>query len=280
MSETSIFLLILFAALLHASWNIIIKSINNSQVAISLQMLIQSIIFFPFLFFVPIPEGVTWVYLIISLILHSSYFLILGSMYNHGDITITYPVFRGMAPVFVTILSIIFLSDYISLKGLIGIGIIVFGLLLLTKENYKNNLNIKLLIISIFVSIIIALYTFSDGAGVRSTNNEFTFIVWNFFLGGWITISYVYLTNKNDLFNLKSQHYLLISIASFMSFTAYGIIIWSMKYQPIAYVASIRESSIIMTSLIGLIFLKEKVSKIRFLSAIIFFVGVYFIFNS
>ena len=114
MSETTIFLLILFAALLHASWNIIIKSINNSQVAISLQMLIQSIIFFPFLFFVPIPEGVTWVYLIISLILHSSYFLILGSMYNHGDITITYPVFRGMAPVFVTILSIIFLSDYIS----------------------------------------------------------------------------------------------------------------------------------------------------------------------
>ena len=50
MSNISIFLLILFAAFLHASWNIIIKSINNSQVAIALQMLIQSIIFFPVLF--------------------------------------------------------------------------------------------------------------------------------------------------------------------------------------------------------------------------------------
>lgn len=280
MSQISIFLLILLAAFLHASWNIIIKSIQNSQVAIALQMLTQSIIFFPFLFFVPLPEGTTWVFLIFSLALHSSYFLILGSMYNRGDLTIIYPVFRGLAPVFVTILSVIFLKDYISPKGLLGIAIIAIGLLLLTKENYKNKLNIKLLIISIFVSIIISLYTFSDGAGVRSANNEFTFIVWNFFLGGWVTVSYVYLKNKQELFNLELNQYILIVIASLMSCTAYGIILWSMKHQPIAYVASIRESSIIMASLISFIVLNEKVTKIRFMSGIIFFIGIYFIYNS
>jgi drug/metabolite transporter (DMT)-like permease len=53
-----------------------------------------------------------------------------------------------------------------------------------------------------------------------------------------------------------------------------------MKYQPIAYVASIRESSIIMASLIGFIFLKEKFTSARFISAAMFFVGVYFIYNS
>ena len=280
MSNISIFLLILFAAFLHASWNIIIKSINNSQVAIALQMLIQSIIFFPVLFFVPLPEGITWIFLILSLLLHSSYFLILGNIYNRGDITITYPVFRGLAPVFVTIFSVTFLNDYITFKGYVGISIVVFGLLLLAKENYKNKLNLKLLIISIFVSILIALYTFSDGAGVRSAKNEFTFIVWNFFLGGWITISYVYLTQKNDLFKLRTKQLALITVASFMSFIAYGIIIWSMNHQPIAYVSSIRESSIIMTSLISFIFLGEKIKFIRILSAVIFFIGVYFIFNS
>ncbi len=280
MNQISIFLLILFAAFLHASWNIIIKSIQNSQVAIALQMFIQSIIFFPFLFLVPFPEETTWIFLFFSLVLHSSYFLILGSMYNRGDLTIIYPVFRGLAPVFITILSIIFLKDYISPKGFLGIGIIAIGLLLLTKENYRNELNIKLLIISILVSIIIALYTFSDGAGVRSANNEFTFIVWNFFLSGWITVSYVYLKNKKGLFNLQLNQYILITIASFMSFTAYGIILWSMKHQPIAYVASIRESSIFMASLISFIVLNEKVTKIRLMSALIFFIGVYFIYNS
>tara|TARA_B110000263_G_scaffold121162_1_gene105385 strand:+ start:316 stop:921 length:606 start_codon:yes stop_codon:yes gene_type:complete len=201
-------------------------------------------------------------------------------MYNRGDLTIIYPVFRGLAPVFVTILSLIFLKDYISPKGLLGIAIIAIGLLLLTKENYRNKLNIKLLIISIFVSVIISLYTFSDGAGVRSANNEFTFIIWNFFLGGWITVSYVYLKNKQGLFSLELNQYILIAIASLMSCTAYGIILWSMKHQPIAYVASIRESSIIMASLISFIVLNEKVTKIRFMSGIIFFIGIYFIYNS
>ena len=280
MSQLSILLLILFAALLHASWNIIVKSIHDSQISIDLQMLIQSIIIFPFLFFVPFPEGITWVFIILSLLLHTFYFLILGNLYNRGNLTIIYPVFRGMAPVFVAILSIIFLKDFISLRGLLGIGIIAFGLVLLTIENYKNKLNIKLLIISIFVSIIISLYTFAGGAGVRSVDNEFTFIVWNFFLGGWPTLSYVYLRKKNQLFTLKLTQYIYIAIASFMSIIAYTIILWSMKYQPIAYVASIRESSIIMASLIGFIFLKEKFTSARFISAAMFFVGVYFIYNS
>ena len=65
-----------------------------------------------------------------------------------------------------------------------------------------------------------------------------------------------------------------------MSMAAYTIILWSMKYQPIAYVALIRESSIIMASLIGFIFLKEKFTSTRFISAAMFFVGVYFIHNS
>ena len=280
MSQISIFLLILFAAILHAGWNIIIKSINDSQVAIALQLLIQSIIIFPFLFFFPFPEGITWTFIICSLMLHTFYFLILGNLYNRGDLTIIYPVFRGFAPVFVAILSIIFLKDYISLKGLLGIGIIASGLILLTIENYKNKLNIKLLIISIFVSILIALYTFAGGAGVRSTSNEFTFIIWNFFIGGWPTVLYVYYRKKDQLFKLKFKQFFYILIASLMSIIAYTIVLWSMKYQPIAYVASIRESSIIMASLIGFIFLKEKFTNIRFFSAIIFFVGVYFIYNS
>ena len=84
-----------------------------------------------------------------------------------------------------------------------GIGIITIGQGLLTIENYKNKHNIRLLIISIFVSIIISLYTFAGGAGVRSVDNEFTFIVWNFFLGGWPTVSYVYLRKKKSIIHIK-----------------------------------------------------------------------------
>tara|TARA_B110000014_G_C20004946_1_gene520859 strand:+ start:1 stop:843 length:843 start_codon:yes stop_codon:yes gene_type:complete len=280
MTSSSIYLLIFFAAFLHASWNIIIKSLKNSLVGIAMKVFFQSIIFFPIIFFVPIPLGITWLFIFCSLILHSLYFILLGTMYNRSDLTFIYPVARGCAPVFVTILSLIFLQDYIPLSGMIGIVIISSGLVLLSLENYKKKIDRKLLYISLFIALIISIYTFSDGAGVRSVNNSLTFIVWNFFLGGWVSIGYVYLTKKKELFELKFQELLKILIATIMSFGGYGIIIWSMKHEPIGFVAALRESSILIATLIGYFFLKEKVSFIRMLSGIAFFLGVYLLYNS
>ena len=280
MESTSIYLLIFFAAFLHALWNIIIKSLNNSLVGIAVKVFFQSIIFTPIIFFVPLPEGVTWFYLICSFLLHSLYFILLGIMYNREDLTFIYPVARGCAPVFVTILSLIFLYDTISLFGVIGILIVSFALIIISFNKFNTKIDIKLIGISLFIAFIISIYTFTDGAGVRSVENSSTFIVWNFFFGGWISIGYAYLTDKKALFSLKLKELFLILCATVVSFSAYAIIIWSMKYEPIGFVASMRESSIIFASLLGLVFLKEKIGYIRIISGILFFVGVGFIFNA
>ena len=250
MEITSIYLLIFFAALLHALWNIIIKSLNNSLVGIAVKVFFQSIIFFPIIFIVPLPQGLTWFYLISSSILHSIYFILLGSMYNRGDMTVIYPIARGCAPVFVTVLSLIFLKDSVSLVGIIGIITVSFGLVLLSLESFKMEMNIKIIGISLFIALIISIYTFTDGAGVRSADMASTYIVWNFFLGGWISIGYVFFRNKKELFELQLIDLMYILLATIISFTAYAIIIWSMKHIPIGFVSSMRESSIIFASLI------------------------------
>ena len=280
MEITSIYLLIFFAALLHALWNIIIKSLNNSLVGIAVKVFFQSIIFFPIIFIVQPPQGLTWFYLVCSSILHSIYFILLGSMYNRGDMTVIYPIARGCAPVFVTILSLIFLQDSISLVGIIGIITVSFGLVLLSLESFKMEMNIKIIGISLFIALIISIYTFTDGAGVRSADMASTYIVWNFFLGGWISIGYVFFRNKKELFELQLIDLMYILLATIISFTAYAIIIWSMKHIPIGFVSSMRESSIIFASLIGYYFLKEKIGYIRLLSGFIFFIGVYLIYTS
>ena len=280
MTSTSIYLLIFFSAFLHALWNIIIKSLNNSLVGIACKVFFQSIIFAPIIFFVPLPEGITWFYLIGSCLLHSLYFILLGIMYNREDLTFIYPVARGCAPIFVTILSLIFLKDVIPFFGIIGILITCIALTLISINKFNTKVDLKTILISIFIALIISIYTFTDGAGVRSVNNSLTFIVWNFFLGGWISIGYVYLTNKESLFKLKIKELLLILFATIISFSAYAIIIWSMKYEPFGFVASMRESSIIFASLIGLVLLKERIGYVRIISGILFFIGVGFIFNA
>ena len=279
MTSTSIYFLIFFAAFLHALWNIIIKSLDYSLAGIAVKVFFQSIIFFPIIFFVPFPEGITWFYITCSFLLHSLYFILLGSMYDRKDLTFIYPVARGCAPIFVTILSFIFLKDIIPFIGLVGILIICFALLLISFSNFNTKVDFKTIGISIFIAFLISIYTFSDGAGVRSVDNSLSFIVWNFFLGGWISIGYVYLTKREDLFSLRIKDLILILSATIVSFTAYAIIIWSMKYEPFGIVASMRESSIIFAPLLGLIFLKEKISSIRIISSILFFLGVVFIFN-
>jgi len=280
MTSTSIYFLIFFAAFLHALWNIIIKSLDNSLVGIAVKVFFQSIIFFPLIFFVPFPEGITWLYITCSFLLHSLYFILLGIMYDREDLTFIYPVARGCAPVFVTILSFIFLKDSIPFFGLVGILVICIALLLISVSNFNTKIDFKTIGISIFIAFVISIYTFSDGAGVRSVNNSLSFIVWNFFLGGWISIGYVYLTKRESLFSLKIRELFLILCATVVSFSAYAIIIWSMKYEPFGFVASMRESSILFASLIGLVFLKERIGYLRIISGILFFIGVCFIFNA
>ena len=280
MTSTSIYFLIFFAAFLHALWNIIIKSLDNSLVGVAVKVFFQSIIFFPFIFFVPFPEGITWFYITCSFLLHSLYFILLGIMYDRKDLTFIYPIARGCAPVFVTILSFIFFKDIISFFGLVGILIICLALLLISFSNFNTKIDFNTIGISIFIAFLISIYTFSDGAGVRSVDNSLSFIVWNFFLGGWISIGYVYLTKREALFNLKIKDLILILSATIVSFSAYAIIIWSMKYEPFGFVASMRESSILFASLIGLVFLKEKIGYLRIISGILFFIGVCFIFNA
>ena len=223
MTSTSIYFLIFFAAFLHALWNIIIKSLDYSLAGIAVKVFFQSIIFFPIIFFVPFPEGITWFYITCSFLLHSLYFILLGTMYDRKDLTFIYPVARGCAPIFVTILSFIFLKDIIPFFGLVGILIICVALLLISFSSFNTKIDFKTIGISIFIAFLISIYTFSDGAGVRSVENSLSFIVWNFFLGGWISIGYVYLTKREDLFSLRIKDLILILSATIVSFTAYAI---------------------------------------------------------
>ena len=76
----------------------------------------------------------------------------------------------------------------------------------------------------------------------------------------------MYTLQKTFISKLKLTEFILILSATIVSFTAYAIIIWSMKYEPFGIVASMRESSIIFAPLLGLLFLKEKIRSIRIIS--------------
>ncbi|MDC0109309.1 peptide ABC transporter permease, partial [Amylibacter sp.] len=107
----SVFIAVLFAAILHASWNAIIKFGNDKLQGMVLLSLAHGIIGFCLVIFFPLPMANAWPWLIASVCFHLWYKLFLTSAYERGDLSRVYPIARGTAPIIVLVFSSIFLID-------------------------------------------------------------------------------------------------------------------------------------------------------------------------
>ena len=157
----SVFIAVLFAAILHASWNAIIKFGDDKLQGMVLLSLAHGIIGFILLILFPLPNAEAWPWLIASVGFHLWYKLFLTSAYEQGDLSRVYPIARGTAPLLVLIFSSIFIIDAISNQDIfsiiaIGIGIFILGNL----DHLQWFINmIQLLILGIQASVLVNIPT-------------------------------------------------------------------------------------------------------------------------
>ena len=272
MSINLIFLLVLFAALCHASWSAILKNSNNGLAIMGLTSIIEIIIFFPLVFTVPLPTTNIWYFIIATTLLHGFYRYSVVVSYQYGDLSFVYPIARGGSCLIVGLVSLLLMHSDISLFGVIGILVICFGLFMISFLTSKR-FNKSAFIIAITTAILIATYTLLDGIAVRKTENAFTFIFWMLLLNGIPILLYA-LISKNGL--RKKNSYALIDgiVAGVLAILGYGLVVWSMQFIEIAYVSSIREVSIVLATILSVYLLKEKDAKKRIMPSIIIVMGV------
>ena len=259
MPDYFLFSLLLIAALSHAICHSILKHNNNPLGILGLTSIVELVIFTPLVFLVPPPTLYIWSLIIASAFLHGFYRLLVVYSYKFGDLSFIYPVARGGSSLLLVIISIIYLSDKISIIGFIAILTISFGLFLISYSK-KENFNI----------MAFAL----DGIGVRHSNNGYTFLFWMLALNGIPPLIASLLFKGKGLRNFNKD--LLIKGLGFgiLAPLAYGLVVWSMQYLPIAYASAIRETSIIFATLLGFIILREKKARTRILPAICVVIGI------
>ena len=183
MSINLIFLLVLFAALCHASWSAILKNSNNGLAIMGITSIIEIIIFFPLVFTVPFPTINIWYFIIATTLLHGFYRYSVVVSYQYGDLSFVYPIARGGSCLIVGLVSLLLMHSDISLFGVIGILVICFGLFMISFLTSKK-FNKSAFIIAVTTAILISTYTLLDGIAVRKTENAFTFIFWMLLLNG------------------------------------------------------------------------------------------------
>ena len=170
-----------------------------------------------------------------------------------------------------------FLQDYISLLGFIAIFIVCMGIFLIAyNKNYK--FNSRAFIFSISTALLITTYTIIDGIGIRLSENKFSYLFWMLLLNGIPLLAISIFSKEKLLSNLNISIISAGIPAGLLAILSYGIVVWSMSYIEIAYVSSIRETSIIFATLLGLYILKENKAKKRVVPAIIVVMGISIIY--
>ena len=269
----SVLTVILIAAILHASWNAFIKNKGNGFAKMTILATIIGIIVAPFTFVVGVPPLETCMYLGVSIIAHTMYMHSLTRAYQNEDFSVAYPFARGLAPLLTVIILLFFFNRSISTNELIGIGIIILGILILFNAQ-KLKINFKILISLLYFPVSIVFYTLVDAMGVKTAESTEQFIVWLFLLIPIPMLVYSLANQKELIVSTFIKNKYSLIVASIGSLTSYSLVLWAYTQAPIYYVASIRESSIIFASLIGLMFFKERGLLRRLLASIVLFAGV------
>lgn len=273
MNTSIIFFIVLFAAFAHAGWSSLVKSNKEPLFIMAMTSIVEIIIFTPLVFFVPLPPFEIWYLIISSVILHGLYRFTVASSYQFGDLSFVYPIARGTSSLILVLLSLIFLSDQISISGFIGILTVCAGIFLIAYDKI-NQFNTKAFILACITALLIAIYTLIDGIGVRGVENKFSYIFWLLLLNGIPVLGFTLINNRKIFSNIRKKEITKGLSAGVLAILSYGIVIWAMKHIEIAYVSSLRETSIVIATIIGFFILGEKKAKKRMIPAILVVFGI------
>jgi phosphonate utilization associated putative membrane protein len=258
-----IVLAVLLGALLHASWNALIKSSGDKAVDTALVHFLAALVALPLLFWVGLPEPAAWPYIATSLLIHIGYYIALVGAYRHGDLGLTYPIMRGCAPLLVALASTTFLEEAPSLIAWAGIVGITAGVALVGLAHPGETLHHRKALAFAFANAaIIAVYTVVDGLGARTAGNALRYVMVLFVLDG---ISYplgVWLRRNADarreIVRYAAVRWPAALLGGGASIGSYTIALWAMTRAPVASVAALRETSVLFAALIGTWLLKER----------------------
>ncbi|RYE50590.1 MAG: EamA family transporter, partial [Hyphomicrobiales bacterium] len=228
------------AALLHASWNAVLRGGSDRLWSMTLMMLAVIGTTATVAAFVPWPAAASWPYVIASAVIHTGYNLSLVRTYRSGDLGETYPISRGSSPVLVALGAAIFAGERVSFIAAIGNALVSGGILSLAFRG--RGIRTDFLPAAFTTGLLIGAYTVVDGIGVRLSGNSLAYTNSMFLLWS-ITMPVIYFAIRGRPPTYTRVQTAMALAGGLVSVLAYGIVIWAMQYDTMGAVSALRETS-------------------------------------
>jgi drug/metabolite transporter (DMT)-like permease len=264
---------VLVAAVLHASWNALLKGVEDrlaTVVLLDLTGLVVAAVAVPL---VPAPAPASRGLLLVSVVLHLGYELLLLVAYRGGDLSQVYPVARGTAPLLVAVYAGLVLGEHLAPVQLIGLGGVCAGLLVLAEAGRGAPWRVAVGP-ALATGVCIAAYTVADGLGVRRAGAVAGYVAWLFLLHGLPIPLYALAARRRDLAPRLRRHLAPGVAAGLASVAAYGLVLWAQRRGALAVVAALRETSVLVAALIGTWVFGERFGRRRVLAAAVLAAGI------
>ncbi|MFH8567300.1 EamA family transporter [Streptomyces sp. NPDC017993] len=277
---------VLIAAVTHAGWNAIAHGIRDQLLAFTLVGGGGALCGAVLAAFTPLPAADAWPFLLGSAVLHVVYQALLMQSFRLGEFGQMYPIARGTAPLVVTVLAAVFVHEIPDTWALAGVVLASAGLVGValwgirgarpkgSEATAGSSVHWPAITAALATGLAIAAYTTVDGLGVRASGTSLGYIAWLMVLEGVAIPAYALATRRRALLTQLRPIALRGLLGGVLSVFAYGLVLWAQTKAPLAPVAALRESSIIVGAAIGAVFFKERFGAPRIAAAGLMVVGI------
>ncbi len=260
--------------MMHAGWNLMAKRGRDGLVAMALIKLPNMALSILVLLVVGLPGRESWAHLLASTAMNCLYFYFLLNAYRAGDLSLAYPVARGLAPLLVLALSATLAAEVPSAVALAGVLVTSAGIFALAGKSRANSKDFETVAWASGVALCISVYTILDGMGARLSGNPVGYVaVLNIFTGiavcgtaAWKRAGALRDAVRSDWKNGILDGALMLS--------SYTIVVYAMTLAPMAQVAALRESSVVFAAILGAVFLREPFGAKRIAASVVVACGI------
>lgn len=264
--------LVLGAALLHASWNALLRSGLDRLWSITLMCMVGATAAATATFFLPMPAPASWPYAALSAALQIGYCLVLVRAYEKGELGQVFPIARGAAPLLVALGAAVFAGERLGIPALVGLALVSGGIVGLSLG--RGRLDLRSTLAALASGVFIAGYMISDGVGVRLSGHALSYVAWmTLAQGAPMPLVYLALRRRFPPVRLNDPETLKALGGGLLGLVAYTVVVWAMSLAPMAKVSGLRETSILFAAILGALFLKERFTIRRGACAVVITAG-------
>lgn len=271
--------LVLISAFAHASWNMMVRRSDSPELTNWMMLSSGAVLASPFALFLLItrpPDPTGWLFVAGTVALHIAYFFTLGRAYEHGDLSLVYPVARGLGLALIPIIGVTVLAETVSVLAATGIALIFIGVVTVGSSTGgglkiwlkpRSMLSDRSVVFAVLTGVLIATYSTFDKRGVEHV--EPIFYMFTLTLGSSLGILLLIGRNyaKQDFTAEFRKHWKIGLAGGVLQFGAYALVLSAFRLSPVSYIGPFRELGIVFGVVMAVLVLKESVSLNRAIGA-------------